>query len=64
MIIKCRRIRDSIIEFQPAAFLICVFLTLELLRMNMAAADLNFEMAAIVRDELKKYKEALRDYDK
>lgn len=33
-------------------------------KMNMAAADLNFEMAAIVRDELKKYKEALRDYDK
>ena len=33
-------------------------------KMNMAAVDLNFEMAAIVRDELKKYKEALRDYDK
>lgn len=32
--------------------------------MNLAAADLNFEMAAILRDELKKYKEALRDYDK
>lgn len=31
--------------------------------MNIAAADLNFEMAAILRDELKKYKEALRDYD-
>lgn len=32
--------------------------------MNIAAADLNFEMAAVLRDELKKYKEALRDYDK
>ncbi len=32
--------------------------------MNIAAADLNFEMAALLRDELKKYKEALRDYDK
>ncbi len=31
--------------------------------MNIAAADLNFEMAAVLRDELKKYKEALRDYD-
>lgn len=32
--------------------------------MNIAAADLNFEMAAVFRDEIKKYKEALRDYDK
>lgn len=32
--------------------------------MNIAAADLNFEMAAVLRDEIKKYKEALRDYDK
>jgi excinuclease ABC subunit B len=31
--------------------------------MNIAAADLNFEMAAVIRDELKKYKEALRDFD-
>ena len=32
-------------------------------KMNKAAADLNFELAAVVRDELKKYKEALRDFD-
>ena len=32
--------------------------------MNMAAADLNFEVAAEVRDQLKVYKAALRDYDK
>jgi excinuclease ABC subunit B len=33
-------------------------------KMNQAAAELNFEMAAVLRDELKKYKEALRDYDR
>ena len=33
-------------------------------KMNMAAADLNFEVAAEVRDQLKVYKAALRDYDK
>ncbi len=32
-------------------------------RMNEAAAALNFERAAELRDELKLYKEALRDYD-
>jgi excinuclease ABC subunit B len=31
--------------------------------MNMAAADLNFELAAQMRDLLKEYKAALRDYD-
>lgn len=33
-------------------------------KMNRAAAELNFEDAAMYRDELKKYKIALRDYDK
>ncbi len=33
-------------------------------KMNRAAADLNFEQAAVLRDELKKYKIALRDFDK
>lgn len=33
-------------------------------KMNKAAAELNFEEAAVLRDELKKYKVALRDYDK
>ena len=33
-------------------------------KMNDAAMDLNFEMAAQYRDELKEYKIALRDYDK
>lgn len=33
-------------------------------RMNEAASALNFERAAELRDELKLYKEALRDYDK
>ena len=33
-------------------------------KMNMAAADLNFEVAAEIRDQLKVYKAALRDYDK
>jgi excinuclease ABC subunit B len=32
-------------------------------KMNQAAAELNFEYAAILRDELKEYKIALRDYD-
>ena len=32
-------------------------------KMNRAAAELNFEDAAMFRDELKKYKIALRDYD-
>ncbi len=32
-------------------------------RMNQAAADLNFELAAILRDELKELKIALRDMD-
>ena len=32
-------------------------------KMNRAAAELNFEEAAELRDELKKYKIALRDYD-
>ncbi len=32
-------------------------------KMNQAAAELNFEAAAELRDELKKYKETLRDYD-
>ena len=32
-------------------------------KMNKAAAELNFEEAAELRDELKKYKIALRDYD-
>ncbi len=32
-------------------------------KMNKAAAELNFEEAAVLRDELKKYKIALRDYD-
>ena len=31
--------------------------------MNKAAAELNFEEAAELRDELKKYKIALRDYE-
>lgn len=33
-------------------------------KMNRAAAELNFEEAAVLRDELKKYKIALRDYDR
>ena len=33
-------------------------------KMNRAAAELNFEEAAVLRDELKKYKVALRDYDR
>jgi len=33
-------------------------------KMNKAAAELNFEEAAELRDELKKYKIALRDYDR
>lgn len=33
-------------------------------KMNMAAANLEFETAAEVRDKLKEYKAALRDYDK
>ena len=32
-------------------------------KMNKAAAELIFEEAAELRDELKKYKIALRDYD-
>ncbi|MDO4170346.1 MAG: excinuclease ABC subunit UvrB [Lachnospiraceae bacterium] len=32
-------------------------------QMNQAAAELNFEIAAQLRDELKEYKIALRDYD-
>ena len=32
-------------------------------KMNRAAAELNFEEAAVLRDELKKYKIALRDFD-
>ena len=32
-------------------------------KMNQAAAELNFEEAARLRDELKEYKIALRDYD-
>ena len=32
-------------------------------KMNQAAAELNFEYAAQLRDELKEYKAALRDYD-
>ena len=32
-------------------------------KMQQAAAELNFEEAAELRDELKKYKIALRDYD-
>ena len=32
-------------------------------KMNRAAAELNFEEAAEYRDELKKYKIALRDYE-
>ena len=32
-------------------------------KMNQAAAELNFEEAAVLRDELKKYKIALRDFD-
>lgn len=32
-------------------------------KMNQAAAELNFEYAAQLRDELKEYKVALRDYD-
>ena len=35
----------------------------ELGSMNKAAAELNFEEAAELRDELKKYKIALRDYE-
>ena len=31
--------------------------------MNKAAAELNFEDAAALRDELKQYKITLRDYD-
>lgn len=31
--------------------------------MNTAAANLDFENAAVIRDELKKFKEALRDFD-
>ena len=33
-------------------------------KMNKAAAELNFEQAAVLRDELKEYKVALRDYDR
>ena len=33
-------------------------------KMNKAAADLNFEMAAVLRDELIELKIKLRDYDK
>ena len=33
-------------------------------KMNKAAAELNFEEAAVLRDELKEYKVALRDYDR
>ncbi len=33
-------------------------------KMNQAAAELNFEDAALLRDELMKYKASLRDYDK
>ncbi|MBR1816189.1 MAG: excinuclease ABC subunit UvrB [Lachnospiraceae bacterium] len=33
------------------------------LRMNKAAAELNFEVAAVIRDELKELKIMLRDYD-
>ena len=33
-------------------------------KMNMAAADLNFGVAAEIRGQLKVYKAALRDYDK
>ena len=32
-------------------------------KMNKAAAELNFEEAAVLRDELKELKIALRDYD-
>ena len=32
-------------------------------KMNQAAADLNFEVAAVLRDELKELKITLRDYD-
>ena len=32
-------------------------------KMRQAAAELNFEEAAELRDELKKYKISLRDYD-
>ena len=32
-------------------------------KMNQAAAELNFEEAAVLRDELKKYKIALRDFE-
>ena len=32
-------------------------------KMNAAAADLNFEMAAVLRDELKELKIALQEYD-
>ena len=32
-------------------------------KMNRAAAELNFEEAAVLRDELKEYKIALRDYE-
>jgi excinuclease ABC subunit B len=33
-------------------------------RMNKAAAELNFEAAAELRDEIKRLKIMLRDYDK
>lgn len=33
-------------------------------KMNKAAAELNFEEAAVLRDELKEFKVALRDYDR
>ena len=32
-------------------------------KMNQAAAELNFEVAAVLRDELKELKIALRDID-
>jgi len=32
-------------------------------KMNKAAAELNFEEAAVLRDQLKELKIALRDYD-
>jgi excinuclease ABC subunit B len=33
-------------------------------RMNKAAAELNFELAAELRDEIKRYKIMVRDYDR
>ena len=33
-------------------------------KMNKAASDLNFELAAELRDEVKQLKITLRDYDK